>query len=569
MATFSLSEIIERYKLRKSGRRWVGPCPKPDCGGSATSDKFNLWEDGGFRCYGCDWRGDVITWLRDMEGMSCPEAHEAANRACRKTDCRVYGTCRMGDGSGGQQTSYRPKSVAPRAGAQDESVRVTVPTFPVQIWLDWALPLLEKAQENLLEKTEELTWLGARGIDLATARRAGFGWLDHDIRVNRASIGLSPEKDGKERLWIPGGLLIPIFDRRGNLHRLRVRRTPEARAKFLPKLKYVWIEGSGTGPLVIRPDLVDAAPYRGVAILEAELDAWACAAAHDECLVIGLGTVSAGLPQSSIDELHRQPSIMISFDADPERVDGKEPAGPKAAKKWLATFRQAKFWPVLDGKDAGDYAKLGADLHAWLDAGLAPRQKTTSTAAVPAVQPQTRPDEPPLPPEPDADYIDQLQQSDSATAQDLPFYPERAQRGGGGKKIYSKNDEMETDEYVIEIKALSDDMRADALAAYQMMQAHPITPWMSKDGLSGGIVTTGNWRQNYPELSKQFERLFYGPAYPALCEIFRELFISNARLHGKGGRYIEPVAESEAEQQEIALRACEGAADTTINSTVL
>jgi hypothetical protein len=108
---------------------------------------------------------------------------------------------------------------------------------------------------------------------------------------------------------------------------------------------------------------------------------------------------------------------------------------------------------------------------------------------------------------------------------------------------------METDEYVIEIKALSDDIRADALAAYQMMQAHPIMPWMSKDGLSGGIIAAGNWRQNYPELSKQFERLFYGPAYSALCEIFCERFTATARLHGKGGRYIGPVAESAVEPE--------------------
>lgn len=65
-----LTDIASRYKLRRGSGRYAGPCPK--CGGSARSDKFVIQDDGGFKCYGCDFKGDIITWLREMEGKSCP-----------------------------------------------------------------------------------------------------------------------------------------------------------------------------------------------------------------------------------------------------------------------------------------------------------------------------------------------------------------------------------------------------------------------------------------------------------------------------------------------------------------
>lgn len=547
MATFSLSEIIDRCKLRKSGSRWVGPCPKPDCGGSATSDKFNLWADGGFRCYGCGWKGDVINWLRDVEGMSCPEAHEAAGRQCRKPDCKVYGTCRMGDGTERRQPgTYRPKALQPRQSRDDKKVGVSVPKFPSELWLTWAESLLEKARKTLQNHPAELAWLAARGIPAEIVARAGFGWLDHDIRIDRASIGLSPEKDGKTRIWIPGGLLIPIFDRRGQLHRLRVRRTPEARAKFLDNLKYVWIEGSGTGPLVIRP--TEGMLPRGVVVQEAELDAWACAAAHEQVIVIGLGSVAMTLPQSIHDELHTAPSLLVGFDADPGK-DGNIGAGPKEFVKWSATFRQAKFWPVPSGKDAGDYAREGGNLRVWLEAGLVPLpKKSVLPQKTSAVQPQT--------------VAEGNHPGPSASApHDLLLSPECAQRGEGGKDIYAENEDIEIDDYLLQIKELPEAVRDNAREAYAMMQAHPIMPWMSADGYSGGIIATGDWRQRCPEISKKFESLFYGPAYPYLCEIFRERFLHTAKLHGKGGVYVEPVPENvdlsaiaaAVEELEVAL----------------
>jgi DNA primase len=218
---------------------------------------------------------------------------------------------------------------------------------------------------RLQENSEALAWLGKRGISSQTADRFGLGWLGHDFRVRREMIGLSP-RNGKPELWVPGGLLIAIYDD-NRIHRLRVRRTDQARGKFLPDLKYVWLEGSGNEPMVIRP----AGKIRGAVIIEAELDAIATAAAHDQVLVIAIGSVSTGLPASLRAELEALPVILVALDADPAK-DGKTGAGPKWISRWQNGFRQAKFWPVPEGKDPGHYAELGGNLRLWIEAGLVP-----------------------------------------------------------------------------------------------------------------------------------------------------------------------------------------------------
>jgi len=90
-------------------------------------------------------------------------------------------------------------------------------------------------------------------------------------------------------------------------------------------------------------------------------------------MVIALGTVGAGLPAGLRAEVAGLPVILVALDADPD-INGKpgSGAGPAAVKKWLAAFRQARFWPVPSGKDPGHYAELGGNLRSWVNIGLAP-----------------------------------------------------------------------------------------------------------------------------------------------------------------------------------------------------
>lgn len=363
--SYNASDIAAKANLKSRAGRYAGPCPK--CGGSPSSDKFVLQEDGGFKCYACDFKGDLITWLREMEGMSCAEAHEAAGKSCIVTTCAVRGTCRMGDGSGrGQKPSAR--AVQPLASKAGKAVSTREASTPAEAWAAWAEALTAKCAAAIADQPAALAWLGARGLPLAAVAHYRLGWHSHQQQVDRQSIGLPAERAGKTKLWVPAGHVIPSVDAEGRVYRLRIRRTDEDRAKFLPDLKYVWIEGSGTAPLVITP----GGESRGVAVIEAELDAMACAWAHQEITALALGTVSAPLTPELSEQLQRAAVILVALDADPTQ-EGKQGAGPKAIQGWLHTWRQAKYWPVPAGKDPGDYVKDHAgSLHDWLEAGLVP-----------------------------------------------------------------------------------------------------------------------------------------------------------------------------------------------------
>lgn len=375
--TFAPADIAARYNLTRRNGRYAGPCPK--CGGSKTSDKFSLRDDGGFKCYGsCGFKGDAITWLREMEGLSCPDAHESADKRCELTTCPVYGTCRMGDGSGKIAKKRNLTSVAPVAAASVKPLSTAETRDPETLWQDWAAEFVQKSATALEKNKQALAWLAARGIDASvnTGIEWGLGWSARNGKVDRADIGLPVEADGKPHLWIPAGLVITTFDAAGHVHRLRIRRTDADRAKFLPDLKYVWLQGSGTAPMIIVPD----GESRGAVIVEAELDAIACASAHPGVTVIALGTVSAGLPASVRAQLDAAPVILVALDADPGK-DGKAGAGPAAIKAWLGEYRKAKYWPVPAGKDPGDYVKdHGGNLHPWIEAGLTPPLRAADPA---------------------------------------------------------------------------------------------------------------------------------------------------------------------------------------------
>ncbi len=364
-----IDQIAAKHNLKRRNGKYIGPCP--ECGGSSKSDKFNIRDDGGFKCYSCDFKGDIISWLRKREGMSCPQAHETAGKDCGSTSCAIKSTCRVGGGSG-HHRQYRPHSVSPVGQIQQHLASADV-TDPKEKWQIWALSLLEIAQNQLPARKKELLWLNKRGINAAAVSRFGLGWLAKNSKVDRDSIGLPSRDDKKPHLWVPDGLLIPIFDKSGKLHRLRVRRSAKSRKRFLPDLKYVWLEGSGSAPFTIRPGKDTT---RGAVIVEAELDAMAVASNHHQVMVVGLGTVRAGLPADLRAELSSLPVILVSLDAEPGK-DEKPGPGPMAIGAWTRELRQAKFWPVPDGKDPGHYAELAGDLYTWIEAGLVPETKAS------------------------------------------------------------------------------------------------------------------------------------------------------------------------------------------------
>lgn len=139
---------------------------------------------------------------------------------------------------------------------------------------------------------------------------------------------------------------------------------------------------------------------RGAVIVEAELDAMAVAAAHEDVFAIAVGTVQGGVHSDLGEQLSALPVILVALDADKGK-DNKIGQGPAAFAAWKETYRQARYYPVLTGKDPGDYAKAGGDLRRWIELGLVPQLKPVAP---------------------------------SSNAHDFAFSPGQALEGGGGEQ---------------------------------------------------------------------------------------------------------------------------------------
>lgn len=514
-----ITAISDRYNLRRRSGRWVGPCPK--CGGSTKTDKFVLQDDGGFKCYSCPFKGDIITWLREMDGMTCSQAHKEAGKECTASNCAVRETCPLGDGKG--FIGKRRRTVRPPERKED-NVATVAEVRPEGRWQKWAVELVMKSCERMKGRVDDLAWLASRGIDAQATATFRLGWNHRGLKIARAAIGLSPRDDGKKTLWIPDGLVIPIMDETGKLHRLRIRRPLSSRERFLPDLKYLWIEGSGNAPLVLRP----AGRIRGAVIVEAELDAFAIAGNHHQVMVISLGTVKGPLTAALKNELQVLPVILVALDADPGK-DGKPGAGTQAIAAWTNEFRNARFWPVPKGKDAGEYAEQGGILHAWIEAGLPPVSASAAKAITLAHDlPLSAGCKPPGDGGEKKSFTASRGKSSAAV-------PEKPQAQRQQQKIHATRTTTEkTDPLAERIQALHEPARSDAMTIYEIIQGHPVEVWLSPDGRDAGLVDVqGDWRHRYPEISRKLTGLLYGPSCEVIFNVFHERFVSAARAYGK------------------------------------
>lgn len=338
-------------------------CACPSCGGR---DRFRAWPEqvgggcagGTWYCRRCAQGGDCIEYLRIHRGMSYGEA-------CRH----------LGLESGRQVRSLS----LPREAKKKSEVFAPVERMvvPPQAWREHASRLLTYAQQQLESRGDVLAWLRGRGIDADAARAFGLGWLPGEGKNacyfrDRAAWGLSPEegRDGKPKpLWIPAGLVIPAFGKGGEVLRLRVRRTDAARAQFSAGMKYVNIPGSSMHPLLLDGE------HRAFVVVEAELDAMACAmAARRASLPVGALAVGTnmGRPDTVAHaSLQRALAILVSLDFDAPKEDGSRP-GAQGYRFWAGAYKTARRWPVPVGKDPGEATGQGLDLAVWLRAGLPP-----------------------------------------------------------------------------------------------------------------------------------------------------------------------------------------------------
>ena len=317
------------------GGEWCGACPK--CVGR---DRFHVWPNKGasgkFWCRGCGWSGDGIQFLRDLEGLSYPEA------------CRRLGTA--------PRTGRRPMAPQQKATwAPKPSV------LPCATWQATAAAFVEYAAGVMAMDAEGQAYALGRGLTPETIRACRIGWNPRTSRDPREAWGLPPEPNaetGKAKtVWLPRGLVIPSI-RAGAVTALKVRR-PDWREGD-PAPKYSWTVGG-----CMRPMVLAAAPGKPAVIVEGELDALLIHQAAGD-LVASMAMRSAkikpGIEAHAL--LRTAPTILCALDADAAGCDGW--------LWWQAHYSQARRWLPLGGKDPGEAMKAGLDLRAWIVAGLSP-----------------------------------------------------------------------------------------------------------------------------------------------------------------------------------------------------
>lgn len=339
----------------KTAGEYAGPCP--ECGGR---DRFMLFVNQGkdglgrYWCRGCGRGGDAVQFLRDFLGMGFREACHELGRELPE----------------GTRSAGKPaKPSAPRSASWEPRANPA----PAEQWQAKARKLVAWAEGQLQDNKAQLRWLEEeRGIRQETAARARLGWIPKNLFRDRAAWGLPPaaKEDGSpKKLFIPEGLLIPVFSQGGGVLRLKVRR-PKPGPKE-PKYLPIPSEPKNTAPLVVRTGA------RAWAVVESELCALLLAQEAGNLVnVAALGSAAYRPDAELFPQLAGAPFVLVSLDFDE--------AGNKAAWAWWSEHfppERCRVWPVPEGKDPSEAWHLGWELRPWIEAGLPPALAPSTHAA--------------------------------------------------------------------------------------------------------------------------------------------------------------------------------------------
>lgn len=347
---------------KKTAHEWCGPCP--ECGGD---DRFivNDARDTYF-CRGCGMKGGPLNFLRKIGKLACPDATEKLHRGCLNaetcpaTKCRLHAhreTARPGGLSYGQRAKLRElkRETPPPAPPKAPAYTPGEASEPPRVWREHAAKLVDFAAPQLQQNPQALEFLAARGIPADFAARFRLGWLAENYYRPKKSWGL-PD-DGK-KLWIPAGLVLPVFGADGLPLRLRVRRpNPGTLPNGEPAPRYYWVPGSGTALPVLNP-----AKSPLIVIVESALDALtALAQAGDFVGALPLGSCVTRPKRGEMSALESAKCLLICLDSDE--------AGQKQAQWWPQNFPgAARIAPLPEGmgKDFGEFVGKNGDLRGFL-----------------------------------------------------------------------------------------------------------------------------------------------------------------------------------------------------------
>lgn len=340
MNNMDIIEVLEQdgYLLKKVastyGGEYKGPCPW--CGGN---DRFTAWPfrkegKGRFICRQCNKSGDSIDYLRKKRGFNYPK-------------CLVF----LG-------IKAKNKTIS---SSKNKKWKPRKPELPSLEWQEQAKILLKRCQTYIFEGPESKRFRGYleyRGIDESLIKKyhLGFNRTPTGLFKSRKKWGLEEEinkNTGRPKsLWIPQGFVIPMFDKSGNVIRLRIRRLKKDLKKR--ESKYHIIEGSFTGYMSFQYNQNNPSM-----IVESELDAMLC----DNIIGNRINIYALGSANISPDAFtHKKlvdSKILFSLDNDG--------AGRNQFEWWKKHYPNIKEKYTPSGKDPGEFYQAGGDIEAWIN----------------------------------------------------------------------------------------------------------------------------------------------------------------------------------------------------------
>lgn len=332
----------EGYQAKREagtgGGTWGGPCP--GCGGD---DRFRIqpyysnvgWHKGGrWICNQCHpkW-SDAPGYLMTFHRMSYPKA------------CRKLGIEAKSRPSATPRPTWKPKNMVP----------------PPSTWQKKAAQFVAGAENNLWGEAgaNARAYLEGRGLSATFIEWARLGWNPKVEFDDYGAWGLPPERNergNRKRVWLPPGIVIPVFCGDGQLLRVKVRRSaPDS------KPKYISITGGAATSFMV----LGEAPI--VVVVESELDALLLyQEAGDLATVMAVGSAQYKPDAEAFAGLKAAPAVLVALDADK--------SGFEAWKWWRSNLPNAQLCPAPEGKDPTEAHQHGADLRAWVG-GLILRSK--------------------------------------------------------------------------------------------------------------------------------------------------------------------------------------------------
>ncbi len=329
-----LIEIIEEENctLQKVagtlGGEYKGKCPW--CGGK---DRFTVWPlRDRFICRKCKKSGDSIDFLQKKRGMNYTES------------CKFLGL----------KTNFKKKTKISYLSPKWEPRIIKNPPLK---WQEQARIILNRSINYLSGPfgKRHRAFLNERGINPSMIKRYSLGYNRKELYASRNEWGLSEsinETTGKQKkVWIPTGHIIPMFDRAGNILRLRIRRTF---IKNDDSQKYIITPGSSMGFMQFQYNKKNPSM-----IVESELDAMLCDNVSGHYVnVYAVGNASA---RPDVETHRKLMNSKILFSLDNDKAGQAE--FDWWGKQYMDTKR--KFCPT--NKDVGDFFKAGGDVKKWID----------------------------------------------------------------------------------------------------------------------------------------------------------------------------------------------------------